>query len=427
MTVDLRARITRDADQCVMCGLCLPHCPTYRETRDEGESPRGRIALMSALAGARLPLTPRLEAHLDHCLACRACEDVCPSQVPYGPLIDAGRSLIHERHANAGLRRRLSHSVAAALLGRPPLMRAATRLLRLYQRSGLGRPGGRAAGESVWARMQRYLPPLDPIGKWSGLYPAPAARRRGRVALFTGCANPVLDPAGIRASIKVLNALGYDVDVPGDQVCCGALFQHDGRLDTAWRFARRNLAAFAGDAGAVISLASGCGATLKEYPQLLSLPPDHHQAAADFAAKCEDINGFVTRTPWPEGMTPAPLNARVAVHDPCTLRRVLHQQDVVYEMLGRIPGARIDPLPGNDACCGAAGSYMFSQPDMADRLLQHKLDAVTSAAPAVLVTSNIGCALHIGAGLRASNWDVPVMHPVTLLARQIGQIEGLKD
>ena len=140
MTVDLRAKITRAADQCVMCGLCLPHCPTYRETRDEGESPRGRIALMSALAGARLPLSPRLEAHLDHCLACRACEDVCPSQVHYGALVDAGRTLIHTQRAPGG-RQRLSQAATAALLGRPRLMRLIGRLLRFYQRSGLARRG----------------------------------------------------------------------------------------------------------------------------------------------------------------------------------------------------------------------------------------------------------------------------------------------
>jgi len=425
MIADLRAKITRDADQCVMCGLCLPHCPTYRETRDEGESPRGRIALMSALAAGHLPLTPRLETHLDLCLTCRACEDVCPSQVPYGTLIDAGRSLIQAQHAPTGRRRRLSHNAAAALLGRPPLLRMAARLLRLYQRSGLARPGGRgAAGQSVLARMQRYLPPLQPIGTWNDLYPAPAARRRGRVALFTGCVNPMLDPAGIQASIGVLNALGYDVRVPKDQVCCGALSQHGGRQDTAWRFARRNLDAFAADVDTVISLASGCGATLKEYPLLLSLPPDRRQAATDFAAKCEDINGFITRTPWPEDVTLAPLNARVAVHDPCSMRRVLRQQSSVYELLGRIPGVNIQPLPGNSACCGAAGSYMLTQPDMADRLLQHKLDAVTASGPDILATSNIGCALHIDAGLRASGWPVQVMHPVTLIAQQM---RGAKD
>lgn len=427
MSADLRATITRDADQCVMCGLCLPHCPTYRETRDEGESPRGRIALMSALATRRLPLTPRLEGHLDLCLTCRACEDVCPSQVPYGRLIDAGRSLIRDQHPLTGLRR-MANGAAAAVLGRPSLMRTAARLLRLYQRSGLARPAGRGtAGESVAARMRRYLPSLEPVYRWKALYPVPAARRRGRVALFTGCVNPMLEPAAIQAAIKVLNALGYDVCLPGNQACCGALFQHDGRQHTATRFARRNLDAFAADGDAVISLASGCGATLKEYPLLPSLAAGRREEAQAFAARSEDINAFVARTPWPDDVTLAPLNARVAVHDPCTLRRVLHGQSAVYELLGRLPGARITPLPGNDACCGAAGSYMLTQPDMADRLLQHKLDAVTTTAPDILVTSNIGCALHMGAGLRSTSWPIRVMHPITLLAQQMTKIEGFKD
>ncbi len=416
--MDLRTKIIRQADQCVMCGLCLPHCPTYRETRDEGESPRGRIALMSALARGQLPLSPQLETHLDHCLTCRACEDVCPSQVPYGALIDAGRTLIHNQHAPGG-RRRLSQTLAAALLGRPRLMRAAARLLRFSQRSGLTRLGARiTAGRPILARMARYVPPLNPVETWRDLYPA-AATRRGRVALFTGCVSPVLDPAGLRASISVLTRLGYDVLLPKDQVCCAALFQHDGRQDTAWRFARRNLAAFAGELDAVLFLASGCGATLKEYPLLLSLPPDRREAAAAFAAKCTDITQFLTAIPWPADVVVAPLDGRVAVHDPCSMRRVLHQQSGVYDLLGRIPGARIEPLPGNSACCGAAGSYMFTQQDMADRLLRHKLDAITTAAPDILATTNIGCALHIAAGLRASGWPVRVMHPVTLIAQQI--------
>jgi len=245
--------------------------------------------------------------------------------------------------------------------------------------------------------------------------------------LFIGCVNPVLDPEGIDASISVLNRLGYDVLLPAGQGCCGALFQHNGRQDTAWRFARRNLAAFTGELDAIVFLASGCGATLKEYPQLLSLPLQRREAAAGFAAKCMDINQFLSGISWPEDIVMTPLRARVAVHDPCSMRRVLHQQAGVYELLGRIPGAHIEPLPGNSACCGAAGSYMFTQPDMADRLLRHKLDAVTTAAPDILATSNIGCALHIGAGLRGSHWPVQVMHPVTLIAQQMRKIQRLKD
>ena len=207
--------------------------------------------------------------------------------------------------------------------------------------------GDRAAKRPVLARMRRYLPPLLPVRTWRDFYPAPAARRRGRVALFIGCVNPVLDPEGIDASISVLNRLGYDVLLPAGQGCCGALFQHDGRQDTAWRFARRNLTAFAAELDAIVFLASGCGATLKEYPLLLSLPPERREAAAGFAAKCMDINQFLTSIAWPADIVMTPLRARVAVHDPCSMRRVLHQQAGVYELLGRIPGAHIAPLPGN--------------------------------------------------------------------------------
>jgi glycolate oxidase iron-sulfur subunit len=428
VTRDLRDKIVRDADLCVMCGLCLPHCPTYRETRDEGESPRGRIALMSALAADQLPLSARLEAHLDRCLGCRACEDVCPSKVPYGALIDTGRGLIRGKAGSEGPRRRLFHAAVAALLGHPRLMAMTARLLRFYQGSGWLRQLGRrlTARRPALARMERYLPPLPPPGAWRARYPAPG-RPRGRVALFTGCVNPLFDPAALRASIGLLNRLGFDVHVPKGQVCCGALFQHDGRLEAARAFARRNVAAFAGDWDAVVFTASGCGVTLREYPLLLNSSPKADQGTADFAAACADINQFLTRGPWPGDMTPAPLEARVAVHDPCSMRRVLHQHASVYELLQNIPGVQVVPLPGNTACCGAAGSYMFTQPEMADRLLRHKLDAVTAAAPDVLVTSNLGCALHLAAGLRAADRPLPVMHPVTLLARQIEATERPQD
>ncbi len=399
-----------------MCGLCLPHCPTYRQTGDEGESPRGRISLMNALASGQLPRSPRLEAHLDHCLACRACEDVCPSQVPYGRLIDAGRTLLREGRPLSWPQRRLVQPALTAALTRRGVMRAAARLLRIAQRLGLVALSRRLAGErhGLLARLQHYLPPrLPKAGKWRAYYP-PSGEERGRVALFLGCANPVLDPRGIDAAIRVLNRLGYGVHVPGGQVCCGALHLHSGRPATAARFARRNIGAFeAVDHEAVISLASGCGATLKEYPDLLQAQPP--EPAAAFARTCTDISHFLARAAWPKALTLAPATLRVAVHDPCSLKRVLHQDAPVHGLLGRLPGARIEPLPGNAACCGAAGSYMLTQPEMADALRRDKLKALGERDTEVLVTSNIGCALHLAAGLRAEGSRVQVMHPVTLL------------
>lgn len=413
--MDLRGKITHDADQCVKCGLCLPHCPTYRLTGDEGESPRGRISLISALAAGQLPRSPRLEAHLDQCLACRACEDVCPSRVPYGRLIDAGRALLHEQRPAGRIDRYLVEPLVTALLTRRGLMRAATRVLRVAQRLGALAAARRlsAARGGMPSRMLRYLPALPPVTRWQPCYPA-AGPERGQVALFLGCVNPVLDPRGVDAAIRVLTRLGYTVRIPEGQVCCGALHLHSGRRETAARLARRNLEAFrSADIEAVISLASACGATLTEYPELLQ--------GAGLARPCTDISRFLTRCEWPQGPAADRAPLRVAVHDPCSLKRVLHQDTSVYDLLNRLPEARIAPLPGNAVCCGAAGSYMLTEPDTADALSRHKLKGLDEADADVLVTSNIGCALHLAAGMRTGGRRrVPVMHPVTLLDQYLG-------
>lgn len=416
--LDLRSKIRQDTDQCVMCGLCLPHCPTYLETRDEGESPRGRISLMSALASGQLPWSPRLQGHLDHCLACRACEDVCPSQVPYGPLIDATRALIRDRRRRRWARRLIVEPAVKTALTRTAVLRTATRLLRIAQIAGLLGLGRRLMGQrrGVAARLLHYLPVLPKVNRWRTYYPA-TAREQGQVALFAGCVNPLFDPQGLHAAIRVLNRLGYGVHLPATQVCCGALHQHGGQRATAEHFARRNIAAFdIPGCEAVLSLASGCGATLKEYPASVE-EAALGRRAAEFAARCIDISHFLAQARWPDDVTLAPLPLRVAVHEPCTLKRVLHEHTAVYTLLGRLSGAEVVPLPGNAYCCGAAGSYMLTQAAMADRLRHYKLKALAALQGEVLVTSNIGCALHLAAGLRDAGSAVAVMHPVTLLDR----------
>lgn len=404
-----------------MCGLCLPHCPTYRHTGDEGESPRGRISLMNALASGQLARTPRLEAHLNGCLTCRACEDVCPSRVSYGRLIDAGHALLREDRPMGWSRRRLVGPVLTALLTRRGAMRTCAAALRGAQGLGLLALARRLTGArpGLPARVLHYLPPLPRITRWRTEYPA-AGRERGRVALFLGCINPVLDPGGIDAAIRVLTRLGYGVHVPEDQVCCGALHLHAGQPAAAARLARRNVAAFeAGNHAAVIALASGCGATLKEYPDLLEADPADCGPAAGFARACTDISHFLAGAPWPDGLAPARAELRVAVHDPCSLKRVLHQDASVYDLLGRLPGAHVESLPGNASCCGAGGSYMLTRPAMADALGREKVEALHERAADVLVTSNIGCALHLSAAQGAAGPKVPVMHPVTLLDRYL--------
>jgi glycolate oxidase iron-sulfur subunit len=238
--------------------------------------------------------------------------------------------------------------------------------------------------------------------------------------LFTGCVTASLDRQTLMATIQVLNILGYDVHVPGRQVCCGALYQHAGEMQKACALMRTNVQVFDdAQVDAIISTASGCGAMLAEYPACL--PED--VAAQSFAGKIRDINHFVLQSQWPPSAILAPLEADVAVHTPCTLTNVLGHADSSLRLLERIPGVRPYALPENDFCCGAAGIYFLTQPAMANTLRARKLDALARMRPSMLATSNVGCALHLQHGVRERRLSIEVLHPVVLLARQL-QLTG---
>ncbi|MGH8441766.1 MAG: (Fe-S)-binding protein [Nevskiaceae bacterium] len=391
------------ADQCVKCGMCLPHCPTYGVTRDEAESPRGRIMLMQGLAMGTLPAEPALEAHLDGCLTCRACEVVCPAQVPYGTLIDAVREqLAHARPARA----RLAALMAAVLTNRKRLWLIALPLW-LYQRLGLQWLVRRLhlLGRGRLARLESLMPDVS-----LPRLPAPSGAGTGpEVALFANCTSPLTEPGALRAAIALLEAAGCRVVVPSAQTCCGALHQHAGLRAPAQACATRNLEAFAG-AAPVVGIASGCTAQLLDYGLLAGA-----QGGA-FAKRTQDIHAFLLAHPGFAALRFEPLPARVLLHTPCTLRNVVKAPDVVFKLLQRIPGLEIERL--DSACCGAAGSYFLTQPDMADALLEPKLARARASRPDLLVSSNVGCAMHLAAGLRREGLSVRVAHPLELLAAQ---------
>jgi len=406
------SQLLNATDRCVMCGMCLPHCPTYQISRDEGESPRGRIALIQGLVDGRLAPNPRLEAHLDHCLGCRACEAVCPSGVAYGEIIDGGRAALYDpRKAPPALHMLFS------LVPRPRRLRFAGRVLRFMQRSGLQ---GLARGTGLTrilglSRLDALLPPLAPLPAWRAYYP-PRAEHRGELALFLGCFADFADRPTLKSAVSILTRLGYGVHIPPRQTCCGALHLHQGDRPIARHLAECNTAAFNGlGIDAIINTASGCGATLAEYRRY------------DFPglrAPVRDISTFLTEALQAQELVPASLEKRVAVHDPCSLSHVLRESASPYRLLARIPGLKTVALPDNRRCCGAAGSYMLTQGPIADRLRDDKIAALRELAADILVTSNPGCALHLRAGIRASGMKVPVMHPVTLLHRQLQAAEA---
>ena len=381
--------------QCVMCGMCVPHCPTYALSQNEADGPRGRIALLLGSAQGRLALDDKVTAHLDGCLSCRACEAVCPSKVPYGQLIDAGRAHILAEQPRYGRWIRLLRD---QVLLRPLRLRALGGLIRLTQALRLHR----LPLPSRLKRLVRLAPPLQAAFRHVEAYPAPQAR--GRVGLFLGCMGSVFESENLRAATQVLNAWGYDVVVPPRQGCCGAMHQHGGdpqrgqamALDVAQLFQAAEL-------DAVVGISSGCVAQLKE-----------HSGLSVF-----ELSDFLLKN------LPAPLPAmrelkrRVAVHLPCTQRNILRTDNTAMKLLRLIPGLEVVELPGNERCCGAAGTHMLTHPTQADALAAPKIEAFHALDAAQMASTNIGCAMHLGGGLRKAEATAEVVHPVRLLAEAL--------
>jgi glycolate oxidase iron-sulfur subunit len=401
--------LVEEADRCVLCGLCLSHCPTYRKTGDENESPRGRVVLMRALASGALPISARLVKHLSLCLGCRACERVCPSGVHYGQLIEAGRALVNTQQPRTWLTR-----IGLGLSTQPRGLNIIGSVLRFYQRSGLRRlvrVSGvlRLLGTQ---RLEAFLPTLPAALSGETFHPAQGTQR-GRVALFPGCVARVLDADTLAAAIRLLTRLGFDVVIPQKQTCCGALQREAGLTEQAQTLAQHNLSEFrAVGVDTVITVASGCGAVLADSIQ-------KEDTGTQQRLRILDIHQFLTDVALPESMTLAPLPLTVAVQDPCSLRNVLRAEQTVYALLARIPAAHIVPLAENHLCCGGAGAYPLRQPAMADLLRADKLAHLQQLSPGVLATANLGCALHLSAGLRAQGLNIEVVHPLVLFERQL--------
>ena len=370
----------READRCVSCGLCLQNCPTYRKTLSEADSPRGRIMLMRGVMKEEIPLNARFVEHIDLCLECRSCENVCPNHVAYGSILRTMRGSIEKERG--GMLRRAS----LKLLSHPSVLE---RIGRLYMASGMGRllPGKL---RKLDALLPRGLPKYPEMKT----YPA-KGEKLGEVGLFLGCVARLTDALTLNASIHVLNRLGYTVHVPRDQTCCGALHARFG--EDSGRLASRNLGAFSG-MESIVGTSSACTAELSSL----------------FGKRIVDIGRFLDGARGWERLEIEPLRGKIAVHDPCSLRNVLKGQDHAYRLLERIPGATVLPLEGNGQCCGSAGSYFLTQPEMANALLDDKMEKVKESGAKFIATSNVGCAMSLAAR------GAEVLHPVVILAFQTG-------
>ncbi len=407
-------------NQCVRCGLCLPTCPTYVETLVETSSPRGRIALIRAVAEDRLDLTdPGFMHQMSECLDCRACEAVCPSGVAYGQLLEPARTQIVRATAQSrSWTSRLGRAVAiGALFSNMRLMRLAATLIRFYQRSGLrtlARDSGLLRALEL-AELEALTPTISDNffvprdQRWQALGP-----RKATVFMHAGCVMHVAFAGVNEATVRVLQRAGCDVIAPAGQGCCGAITIHAGEMDRGRALAKVNIAAFeASGADLYIVNAAGCGSSLKEYGHLFEGDRLWGERATAFSARVRDICEYLDEI----GIAPelGPLPAVATYQEPCHLAHAQRIAVAPRRLLAQIPGLELREMAESSLCCGSAGIYNVTQPDMANRLQARKIARVVEVNPQIVVTANPGCALQLENGLRKDGRAIAVRHIVELL------------
>ena len=382
-----------DLATCVHCGLCLDACPTFRVTGLETESPRGRIYLMTQWKRGKLPFDQEQVRHIDLCLGCRTCEAVCPSGVPYGRIIEAGRADVEDAR-RPSLKRWASRTALRQLVGHPNRLRLAGNATRLAQRAGLTTVV--RSGRMLPRLRACFTPPDGNVAKAFG-------QRRYRVAFLVGCVMPILYPQSHYAAMKLLQLAGCEVWFPEGERCCGALFAHNGDLAGAERLREANMRVYdAGQFDALVVDSAGCGAHLKDfYPGL--------------KGRVKDLTEWLAEVGLPE--PDRELNLRVTYQDACHLAHAQKIKKQPRDLLRSIPGVRLVEMRHPDICCGAAGLYSTLQPDMSNRILQEKLDDVVSTDAGVLTVANPGCQMQLESGLRSRGSRMRVEHIAETLLR----------
>ncbi|GAA4551926.1 (Fe-S)-binding protein [Pseudonocardia xishanensis] len=409
-------------DDCVHCGFCLPTCPTYQLWGEEMDSPRGRIYLMDLAEKGEIGLEGPLHEHIDACLGCMACVTACPSGVQYDKLLESVRPQL-ERHVERSTPDRLFREAIFALFPYRRRLRAAALPGALYQKlatvPAIRRLAAKLPGRL--AAMESLLPPVTVREAFARLpeHTAAVGERRGRVALLSGCVQDVFFHRVNEATVRVLTAEGFDVVVPRDQQCCGALELHAGREDPALARARRTIATFEGlGVDHVVANVAGCGSSMKDYGHLLADDPAWAARAKAFSDSVRDVSEVLAEA---GPVAPrSPVRRRVAYHDACHLGHAQGVREQPRAVLRSIPELELVDIPEAALCCGSAGIYNMINPEAADELGARKAENVRSVAPEIVVTANPGCLLQIGKHLGR---DLPLLHPVQLLDASIRNVD----
>ena len=405
--------------KCVHCGFCLQACPTYLQTGLETESPRGRLALMKAVNEDRIAVDETVTRHWDLCIQCRACEAACPSGVPYGSLIESVMFKVQDQRKNSILKKLSYEILLKRLIPRKRLLNFLGLLTVLYVSFGLQKV---VRYSKILFMMPELLRSLDDqIPKIYGksfkannqVYVSQDEQSKD-LYFLSGCIMPIFQGDQMRSAVSVLNRNGFDVIVPSNQVCCGAINSHAGDLETASNLAKKNIDAFGlNEEIPIVTMSAGCGARLKGYHELLRDDLEYSERSLDFVARIKDVHELLGSI---KGVEPlSDLKLKVTYQDSCHLANVQGIKQEPRDLIKGIGGVEFVELPNSGICCGAGGTYMITEQQMSGLVLKSKIKDIKSTGATVVATANPGCFMQLENGIRQEGLDVEVKYITDLL------------
>ena len=405
--------------ECVHCGMCLSSCPTYRVLGVETDSPRGRLHLMKSVADKKLEITDGFVKHMDQCLNCRTCEDVCPANVQFGTLMELTREKIVNEYSKPKIDKLFSNLTFKWLFSSQKRIEFSFDMLKIFQKICKIQLGEyvfrKILPKHIWNILQslptvpdKYFTPkknkiINPIGP-----------KKHKVGFLAGCIMSTLFSPIDEATVKVLSMSGCEVIVPQSQVCCGAVHLHNGIRSKAKELAKINVAEFEKlDLDFIIVNAAGCGASMKEYGEILKNDSDFKDRAVNFSNKVIDVTEFLIDKIDRDKL--GRIDKKVTYQDPCHLARVQKIRDEPRELLRAIPGLEVIEHKDSDICCGGAGTYFITNYDLSMNILDEKMNNIKNVNPDIIVTTNAPCIMELRMGVQKNNLDYEVKHLIELL------------
>jgi len=378
-----------------MCGLCLPHCPTYAVSQHEGESPRGRISLVKAFLEEQLDPSPALNQHLQSCTTCLKCQQVCPAKVDFEAIIDAGRSA-YRKHLPVIprlLQTLLIHGLSSGI--GQTLIKASLPLARRLNRSG----------SSAFSQLARLAASITSVDKIAAIKTSAAASGQS-VLLFQGCSGRVMDQRTLDSAQQLIYAMEYKPHLSAASDCCSALAQHAG-LPAYAEKQRQQLRQHWATLSCrdVVSIASGCGNQLEQIDKA--------------GLKHWDIQQWLLAQDAFNTLKPRALNKKVLLHIPCSLHANPAAVKAMYQLLAKIPQLDVHEFNDNLHCCGAGGVQLLTPEASNQALAQRKAQTIAAAEVDLVLSANVGCSSQLRMALSAQAQQVEIMHPIELLARQL--------